>query len=174
MLDNTQEIKTTPSREGERAPASVPTSTPAPRSSSWYLLTGLVLGITLGLIYAWLINPVVYESNTPITLGQTDKDIYRGVIAQVYAVTGDLQRASLRLAVLGDADPATALGAQAQRALAQGHVTDARALAMLATALQESQIPPDSFEEPPPPQPTATDPAPSIPTHTLPVPTSTP
>ena len=172
MIDDTQEIKTTPSRE--RAPASVPTSTPAPKRSSWYLLTGLILGVTLGLIYGWLINPILYESRTPVTLGETEKDIYRGIIAQVYAVTGDLERAAFRLTVLEDSDPAMALGAQAQRALAEGLVSDARALALLATALQDSQIPPDSINEPPVLPPTPTEPPPSIPTHTLPVPTNTP
>ncbi len=170
MLDDTQEIRTTPARTDEPAPVAAPGS----KRSSWYLLTGLIIGVIFGLIYAWWINPVVYERHTPATLVETDKDIYRGTIAQVYAVTGNLERALLRLAVLGDPDPALALGAQAQRALAQGQVTDARALALLATALQEAQIPTESIEEPEPPQPTPTDPPPSIPTHTLPVPTNTP
>ena len=168
MLDDTQEIRTTHTHVGDRD------SSPSPKRSSWYLLTGLILGVTLGLIYAWLINPVVYENRTPVSLGETDKDIYRATIAQVYAVTGDLERASLRLTVLGEPDPAKALGAQAQRALAQGNVADARALALLATVLEESQVPPDDFEGPPILPPTPTEPLPSIPTHTLPVPTDTP
>jgi len=160
MIEDTQEIKATP--------------THAPKRSSWYLLTGLILGVILGLIYAWLLNPVVYISSTPETLGDSDKDFYRGIIAQVYAATGDLERASLRLALLEDPDPAYALGAQAQRALAQGQEAEARALALLAAALQAPQIPHDFSEEPTPPEPTPTDPPPGIPTHTLPVPTSTP
>ena len=32
------------------------------KRSSWYLLTGIILGLILGLAYAWLINPVIYKS----------------------------------------------------------------------------------------------------------------
>lgn len=160
MLDDTQEINIAPP--------------PAQKRSPLYLLTGLILGIILGLVYTWVINPVVYESSTPATLGETDKDFYRSIIAQVYAVTGDLERASLRLALLEDPDPAYALGAQAQRSLAQGFEAEARALALLGSALHGPQNQQDFLEEPTPPQPTATDPPPGIPTHTLPVPTSTP
>lgn len=160
MLNDTQEI--------------VIASPPDPKRSSWYLLTGLVLGIILGLVYAWVINPVIYETSTPETLGDSDKDVYRSTIAQVYAVTGDLDRASLRLALLEDPDPANALGAQAQRALAQGLESEAHALALLGSALQTPQMQQDFTEEPTPTEPTPTDPPPGAPTHTLPVPTSTP
>jgi hypothetical protein len=158
MLDDTRETRITPPERAKRSP--------------WYLLTGAVLGLILGLVYAWLINPVVYESSTPGTLGEADKDFYRAMIAQVYDVTGDLGRASLRLALLEDPDPVFALGAQAQRALAAGREGDAHALALLASALQG---PPVQQEiNPQPPEPTPTDPPPGIPTHTLPAPTATP
>ncbi len=170
MLDNTQEIKITPAQPDDRA--RIPAS--GPKRGPWYLLTGLALGVILGLLYAWLINPVVYERSTPAALDETGKDLYRGIIAQVYAATGDLERASLRLRELGDHDSARVLGAQAQRLLAEGHVTEARALAMLAAALQDPQISPDTIEPPTLLQPTPTEAPPSIPTHTLPVPTSPP
>jgi hypothetical protein len=158
MLDDTREIRIAPQEPPKRSP--------------WYLLTGAVLGLILGLVYTWLINPVVYESSTPGTLGEADKDFYRAMIAQVYDVTGDLGRASLRLALLEDPDPVFALGAQAQRALAAGREGDAHALALLASALQG---PPVQQEiNPQPPEPTPTDPPPGIPTHTLPAPTATP
>ena len=170
MLDNTQEIKITPAQPDDRA--RIPA--PGPKHGPWYLLTGLALGVILGLLYAWLINPVVYERSTPAALDETGKDLYRGIIAQVYAATGDLERASLRLRELGEHDSAKLMGAQAQRLLAEGQVTEARALAMLAAALQGTQLPPDTIEPPAPLQPTPTETPPSIPTHTLPVPTSPP
>ena len=160
MLDDTREIRITPQGPPKRSP--------------WYLLTGAVLGLILGLAYAWLINPVVYESSTPGTLGEADKDFYRATIAQVFETTGDLGRASLRLTLLEDPDPVYALGAQAQRALAAGRETEAHALALLASALQR---PPEQQEintQPPSPQPTPTNPPPGVPTHTLPAPTASP
>jgi hypothetical protein len=158
MLDDTQEIRITPPEPAKRSP--------------WYLLTGAVLGLILGLVYAWLINPVVYESSTPGTLGDADKDVYRVMIAQVYEATGNLGRASLRLTVLEDPDPVYALGAQAQRALAAGREDEAHALALLASALHRPPIQQEINTQTP--GPTPTDPPPGIPTHTLPAPTSTP
>ena len=158
MLDDTRETRITPEEPPKRSP--------------WYLLTGVVLGLILGLVYAWLINPVIYESSTPGTLGEADKDFYRVMIAQVYETTGDLERASLRIALLEDPDPVYAMGAQAQRALAAGREGEAHALALLASALQGPPLLQET--SPQPPEPTPTDPPPGIPTHTLPVPTATP
>ena len=158
MLDDTRETRITPEEPPKRSP--------------WYLLTGVVLGLILGLVYAWLINPVIYESSTPGTLGEADKDFYRVMIAQVYETTGDLERASLRIALLEDPDPVYAMGAQAQRALAAGREGEAHALALLAVALQGPPLLQET--SPQPPEPTPTDPPPGIPTHTLPVPTATP
>jgi hypothetical protein len=160
MLDDTRETRITPPEPTKR--------------SSWYLLTGIILGLIMGLVYAWLINPVVYESSTPGTLSEADKDFYRVMIAQVYDVTGDIARASLRLALLEDPDPVYALGAQAQRALAAGREAEAHALALLASSLQEPAIQQEINPQPLPTQHNPTDPPPGIPTHTLPVPTATP
>lgn len=108
------------------------------KRGSWYLLTGLIIGLIFGLVYAWVINPVIYTHSTPATLREEDKDTYRSLIAQVYAVTGDLERAQLRLTNLEDDHPVYALGTQAQRCLAEGNTTEARALALLASALQST------------------------------------
>jgi hypothetical protein len=158
MLDDTRETHITPPEPAKRSP--------------WYLLTGAILGLILGLVYAWLINPVVYESSTPGTLGEVDKDFYRATISQVYAATGDLDRAFLRLTLLEDPDPVYALGAQAQRALAAGREGEAHALALLASALQGPAL--QQEINPQPPGPTPTDPSTGVPTHTLPAPTATP
>ena len=129
------------------------------KRGSWYLLTGVILGLLIGLVYTLLINPVVYTHSTPASLQEGDKDAYRSLIAQVYAVTGDLERAQLRLALLEDENPVYSLGAQAQDSDAERNTTEARALALLASALQSTA-------------PTATT-AP-IPTQTLPLNTPTP
>ena len=137
----------------------VPEPQPKRKRGSWYLLTGLILGLIIGLAYSLLVNPVIYTHSTPATLQEVDKDSYRSLIAQAYAATSDLERALLRLALLEDENPVYALGTQAQRCVAEGNVTEAQALALLASALQSSS--PTATTEP-------------IPTQTLPIITLTP
>ena len=134
------------------------------KRGAWYLLTGLILGLLLGLLYTWIINPAVYQDTAPASLAAPFKDRYRSMIAQAYEATLNLERAVSRLALLEDSDPVFALGAQAQQALAEGQPEEAHALALLASALQ------GPVEAPP--VPTAT--LPPMPTRTLPVNTPTP
>jgi hypothetical protein len=90
------------------------------RSGQWYLLTGLLLGIGLGLLVAWALLPVRYVDTAPDSLRADYKDAYRGLIASAYAVDGNLPRAATRLALLGDDNPAQALAEQAQQLAASG------------------------------------------------------
>lgn len=107
----------------------------------WYLLTGLLLGIALGLAYAWWIQPVEYVDTMPASLRQEFKDQYRALIAAAYQGNNDLVRARARLELLQDQDMLRALTGQAQRTLANaGSSNDARALGLLAIAL--GQAPP--------------------------------
>ena len=115
----------------------------------WYLLTGLVFGLVLGLVYAWLINPVDYVNTIPSSLREDYRDQYRLMIALAYAANKDLVRASERLKLLNDDDPVRTLTEQAQRILAEdGSMEDARALGALATAMQQNVIQPTTSPEP--------------------------
>ncbi len=106
------------------------------RQPPWFLLTGLVFGLGVGLLISIVISPVRYVESSPASLVEEHKDIYRWLIARAYQANGDLVRAGQRLALLGDASPQAALAAQAQRLLAAGEsVEDARVLADLASAL---------------------------------------
>jgi len=157
MLDETQAFRTA--------------LEPTRKHGAWYLLTGVILGLIFGLIYAWVIDPVVYENTLPSTLAEGDKDTYRCMIAEAYAATGNLERAALRLQVLEDEDSYHALGAQAQRALAEDRLEEARTLALLASALQAYELHPEGTDSM---SSTPTDAEKVVPTHTLPIPTSTP
>jgi len=123
-LEDTQEVRST--------------SATVEKRGAWYLLTGVILGLILGLVYTWVIDPVIYENSAPANLEEGDKDTYRSMIAQVYAATGNFNRAVMRLSVLEDDDPVYVLGAQAQRTLADGRQQEAWCLALLASALQTS------------------------------------
>jgi len=138
----------------------------APKRSNWYLLTGLLLGFILGLMYTIAINPATQLDTIPASLKDINKDGYRGIIAQVYAATGNLERAKLRLELLEDQDAVHTLGVQAQRTLADGNAEEARALALLAYVLQSENNP--AF------LPASTPTIQFIPTQTLPMPSATP
>jgi hypothetical protein len=108
------------------------------KRGAWYLLTGVILGLVVGLILSAWILPVQYVNADPSTLRDQDKQIYRGMIAQAYLVEGDVYRAQARLRLLGDPDLAQALVAQAQNMLAKGkNESQARALALLAAAINQ-------------------------------------
>jgi hypothetical protein len=108
------------------------------RNNTLHIILALLLGLGLGLIYAWMISPVTYVDASPAILRVDFKDQYRSVIAASYASTYNLPRASERLKLLGDNDPVGELSAQAQRMLAAGEpFEDVRPLAQLATDLQQ-------------------------------------
>jgi len=112
------------------------------RRGSWYLLTGAVLGVALGLIYSWVINPVEYVDAPPYALRADFKDEYRALVAASYLYSNDLLRAEDRLAQLKDDETAQTVAMQAQRALAEGHPEgEVRALGILAMALSDSMLP---------------------------------
>ena len=103
---------------------------------NWYLLTGVVLGIILGILFAWVISPVKYVDTAPESLKDEFKDQYRVLIASAYAANGDLVRAKARLELLDEADIYLVVAEQAQQMLAEGgSVEEAQALGRLALAL---------------------------------------
>jgi hypothetical protein len=105
----------------------------------WYLITGLVLGVLLGLGVAWLIRPPsnLIPKVKPAALQADYKDQYRLMIALAYQVDSDLVRAQARLDLLADPDVYKALAVQAQRAQAAGS-PDAQALGLLASAVRSA------------------------------------
>jgi hypothetical protein len=105
----------------------------------WYLLTGLLVGLVLGVAYAWLVQPVRYVDTPPASLGADFKDQYRMMIAVAFAADNDLVRAVERLKLLQDEDAFQALTGQAQRILAaEGSLEEARFLSALAVAIEQN------------------------------------
>ncbi|MGB2911864.1 MAG: hypothetical protein WBD56_10415 [Anaerolineales bacterium] len=103
---------------------------------NWYLLTGVVLGIMLGILFAWVISPVEYVDTAPESLKDEFKDQYRVLIASAYVANGDLVRAKARLELLDEADIYLVVAEQAQQMLAEGgSVEEAQALGRLALSL---------------------------------------
>ena len=82
------------------------------RRIPWSALFALLLGVGLGLAYAWVVTPRGMTDTGPSVLRPDFKDQYRSLVAASYAATGNLPRAQARLSVLGDANPVDALNAQ--------------------------------------------------------------
>lgn len=107
------------------------------RRAVWSVLLALLLGMGIGLGYAWVLSPHPITNAPPSALRADFKDQYRSLIVAAYAATGNLPRAQARLAVLGDANPVEALNAQAQRMLASPQTFErAEDVAALASALE--------------------------------------
>ena len=125
------------------------------KRGNWYLLTALILGLTLGLIYSWVISPVSQVDTHPDSLRTDYKDTYRLLISRAYLANNNLPRAEARLELIGDEEPALALAAQAQRFLAEGGDQEmAKILANLSASLQSFaalENTPDPEEESPSP-----------------------
>lgn len=102
----------------------------------WDLLFTLLIGLGLGLAYAWTISPQQLPDSTPLTLRTDFKDQFRVAVAASYAATGNLPRAQARLELLGDDSLTDTLNAQAQREIANGQFASADQLAVLALAFQ--------------------------------------
>jgi hypothetical protein len=112
------------------------------RRGSWYLLTAVVLGAAIGLMYSWVVSPVKYVDAPPYALRTDYKDEYRALVAAAYLYSSDLVRAQARLVQLKDDNPAQSIAMQAQRALAEGHPKEEiRALSILASALGQGVTP---------------------------------
>jgi hypothetical protein len=105
----------------------------------WYLFTGFVLGIAMGLLYSWLLSPIEYSDAAPSLLRDEHKDHYRALVATAYLYNQDLDRAQARLDFLEDSNVAQKLAEQAQRYLASGQDQHAaQALGLLAVDLERS------------------------------------
>jgi len=132
------------SRARERRERREQTSQPR-RSTPWYLLTGLILGVVLGLLFSLRISPVQYVDTAPKVLRAADKDAYRILVALSYQANGDLGRASQRLAQLRDPAPDGGLTDLAQRLVTdESKIETARAVALLASAMVKSGATPTS------------------------------
>lgn len=131
----------------------------------------LLSGIGLGVLYSWVVAPVQYVDTAPDSLRADFKDRLRAAFAGAYAATGNMERARIRLGLLGDPDIIKALNAQAQRMVASGDPYGrVEQIAQLAVDLQggtlvaqpaspfpfPSATPPPELDTPPPDLPTET------------------
>ncbi len=111
------------------------------KQGQWHLLTGLLLGVVLGVVFSLWVLPVRYIDTEPATLRSADRATYREIVAKAYLIEADTNRALARIALLKDTNPASALIAQAQQELASsGESQLARGLALLGAAINQPSL----------------------------------
>jgi len=77
------------------------------RMPRWFFtLIALALGISLGLVYGWVISPIQYTDVTPDALRIDYRTDYVLMVAEAYHAEQDPALAARRLALLGSQPPA--------------------------------------------------------------------
>jgi hypothetical protein len=116
--------------------------------SRWFrFILAILVGLLLGALYGWLVNPVEYVDTAPDSLRVDYKADYVLMVAESFRADGDLSLAQRRLTILGN-DPPVEIVRKALLS-AEPHYADSdvaliRALrdALLAgSATQEDQAP---------------------------------
>ncbi len=75
-------------------------------SSTWFkILIALTLGITAGVIYGWVIDPIEYTDITPNLLRDDFRADYVLMVAEANQMEQDSETAARRLAILGSDSP---------------------------------------------------------------------
>lgn len=100
----------------------------------------LVIGIALGLIYGWVIDPIEYVDVTPNILREDYRVDYVLMVAEAYQNEFNPETAARRLAILGSESPAaittSALEYANRNDFSQSEI---QALGSLLTAMQTYQ-----------------------------------
>ena len=105
--------------------------------SRWLrFLLVIVIGLGLGLFYAWIIDPVDYVDTTPTTLRADFKADYVLMVAEIYGADDNAEAAVIRLTYLGDKSPVVSVENALIFAVDAGYgPADLRLLRNLADAL---------------------------------------
>jgi hypothetical protein len=97
---------------------------------------GLLLGLGVGLLLAWVVWPVEYTDTSPSDLLAERKALWAELAADGYALTGDLQTAKARMALLGLDNPGAFVAQVAEARIEEGaSLQHIRAMARLSEAL---------------------------------------
>ena len=76
-------------------------------SSNWIkIFVAAALGIAIGLVYGWVINPVVYTDVTPDALREDYRADYVLMVAEAYQNEQSPDVAARRIAMIGSEPPA--------------------------------------------------------------------
>lgn len=110
-------------------------------SSNWIkIIIALTIGIVLGLIYGWVIQPVQYTDVTPNILRADYRADYVLMVAEAYQNEYDSELSARRLAILGSESPAQIVADTINYATQNGFTqNELTLLQSLLTAMQTYQ-----------------------------------
>lgn len=138
-------------RRNPPLPPSLPEEMPPPRSrynrprrpfSVWGLFLGLIVGVGVGLVYTWTINPVVEVDTEPWQLRRDDRAQYMVGVALAFAGDSDLNRAVARLLTLQNeaTDPFQDMAETACRLASTGYVDSSSGLRAIRSMMTFYQL----------------------------------
>jgi len=105
-----------------------------------WVLIALAAGFGIGLLYAWVIDPVQFVDLTPDTLRADFRADYILMVAEAYQKERDADLAARRLAIFGSESPAAIVSETLQYGPQAGFSqTEISALEDLAAALRAWQ-----------------------------------
>lgn len=110
-------------------------------SSNWIkIVIAAALGIALGLVYGWVIDPIEYTDVTPSILREDFRADYVLMVAEAHQSEQDSETAARRLAILGSESPAAITASALDYANRNGFTqNEIFALQNLLTAMQTYQ-----------------------------------
>ncbi|MEK6752788.1 MAG: hypothetical protein AABZ00_11045 [Chloroflexota bacterium] len=98
------------------------------------------IGIALGLVYGWVIDPIEYTDVPPNILREDYRADYVLMVAEAYQSDADAEIAVRRLAILGSESPALITASTLEYANSNGFTqNEITALQNLLTAMQTYQ-----------------------------------
>ena len=104
------------------------------------VIIALAIGIALGLIYGWAIDPIEYVDVTPNILREDYRVDYVLMTAEAYQNDFDSDIAARRLAILGSESPASITATALQYATSNNFTeAEIQSLQALLTAMQTYQ-----------------------------------
>src|SRR5689334_1546728 len=107
-------------------------------SSNWIrIIIGAALGVGLGLVYGWVIDPIEYIDVTPGILREDYRADYVLMVAEAFHNEYNTEAAARRLALLGSEAPAHIVASTLDYAQAHGFTpTEISLLQELLSAMQ--------------------------------------
>jgi hypothetical protein len=99
----------------------------------------IAVGLGLGLLYGWWLNPVKYEDTSPSMLHSDYKADYVLMVAEIYSADKNMAEATRRLTLLDSLPPARVVAAALLTARERGYADqDLSLMEKLSQALQNS------------------------------------